>query len=123
MKRAAIAALAIVVAVGAAALALRQPQSEVLTPIVAHLFADPDAFAGKTVSIYGMIVESEARGETFILQDVSQRPLRIVGSPSLTAKVGDQLTVIGTFRVERGSAFVAAQSLIPTRVLGGGGCC
>lgn len=92
-------------------------------PIIAQLFDDPSAFSGRRISIYGLVVKSRRSGREFMLQDVSQRPLKVVGSGQLKAAVGDQLTVIGVFRVGRRSPYLAAESLIQTRVIGGGGCC
>ena len=93
------------------------------TPIIAELFAEPGAFAGKSIAIYGLVVEADRSRTRFVLQDVSQHPLTIVGNERLKAKVGDQLTVIGTLRVRGKQIYVVARALLPTRVLGGGGCC
>lgn len=92
-------------------------------PIIAELFAKPKAFAGRRIAIYGLVIESNPTGTEFLLQDVSQRPLKIVGGKRLKAGAGDQLTVIGTFHASARSPYVAAELLIPTRVIGGGGCC
>jgi hypothetical protein len=99
------------------------PDQDSLTPIIAQVVAEPEAFAGKLVSIYGLVIESQASGREFMLQDVSQQPLKVVGSEKLVAAVGDQLTVIGIFKWDGRSPYVAASMLIPTRVFGGGGCC
>jgi hypothetical protein len=100
-----------------------EPDRKSLTPIIAQVVAEPEAFAGKLVSIYGLVIESQASGREFMLQDVSQQPLKVVGSEKLMAAVGDQLTVIGIFKWDGRSPYVAASMLIPTRVFGGGGCC
>lgn len=116
-----IAALA--VAVGAAALALPgyfrdgEP-GPVARPIIAQLYAHPDKFIGLKVEVYGLVVQSEAKGE-FFLQDVSQRPLRVLGD----AAVGDQLTALGSLRADGQTIYLKADQLIPTKVTGGGGCC
>ena len=68
------------------------------------------------------MIESDASGAVFMLQDVSLRPLKVVGSEHL-ASVGDQVTVIGTFQADHDPPYLAASALIPTRVLAGGGCC
>jgi hypothetical protein len=94
-----------------------------LTPIIAELFAEPAAFAGKSITIYGLVIEANSSRTRFLLQDVSQRPLTIVGNERLKAEVGDQLTVIGTLRVRGKEIYVVARALVATRVLGGGGCC
>jgi len=92
-------------------------------PIIAELFATPKAFAGRRIAIYGLVIESNLTGTEFLLQDVSQRPLKIVGGKRLKAAAGDQLTVVGTFHAFARSPYLAAELLIPTLVIGGGGCC
>ena len=94
-----------------------------LTPIIAELFAAPAAFAGKPIEIYGLVVKADRMRTKFLLQDVSQHPLTIVGNKKLRAKVGDQLIVRGTLHVSGKEVYIAADSLIATKVLGGGGCC
>ena len=92
-------------------------------PIIAELFAKPKAFAGRRIAIYGLVIESNPAGTEFLLQDVSQRPLKIIGSKRLKAAAGDQLTVIGIFNRHASLPFLVAKELIPTIVIGGGGCC
>ncbi|HTZ35193.1 MAG TPA: hypothetical protein VMB84_04150 [Stellaceae bacterium] len=93
------------------------------TPIIAELYATPAAFVGKSVRIYGLVIDADpSRGE-FVLQDVSQHPLRIVGNRKLKAAPGDQLIVIGRLRMAGNQPYLAAQAVLPTQVLGGGGCC
>jgi hypothetical protein len=93
------------------------------TPIIAELYADPAVFVGKSVMIYGLVVEISPSRTEFFLQDVSQHPLRIVGNKRLTAKIGDQLVVVGRLRIAGQQPYLAADSVTATRVLGGGGCC
>jgi hypothetical protein len=92
-------------------------------PIIAELFAQPKAFAGRRIAIYGLVIESNPTGTEFLLQDVSQRPLKIVGGERLKAVAGEQLTVVGTFYAHASSPYLVAKLLIPTVVIGGGGCC
>jgi hypothetical protein len=106
----------------ASAQAAQRDQSEP-TPIIAELLARPSAFAGKSITIYGLVIEANRSQTRFMLQDVSQQPLAIVGNERLKAKVGDQLIVTGTVRVVGKEVHVIARSLVATRVLGGGGCC
>jgi hypothetical protein len=94
-----------------------------LKPIIAELYATPQDFAGRVVAVYGVVVESSPTGAEFLLQDVSQRPLKVIGSARLTATVGDQVTIIGRFNSDSRSPYLTALVLAPTRVLGGGGCC
>jgi hypothetical protein len=92
-------------------------------PIIAELFAKPDAFAGRRVAVYGLVIASSRSGSEFLLLDVSQRPLKVVAPKNVKASVGDQLTAVGTFQSRANASYLAATSLIPTRVTGGGGCC
>ena len=97
--------------------------TKISRPIIAELFAKPKAYAGRRVEIYGLVIESNLTGTEFLLQDVSQRPLKIIGTKRLKAAAGDQLTVIGTIRRHAGFPYLVAKQLIPTVVIGGGGCC
>jgi hypothetical protein len=93
-----------------------------LRPIISHLFAMPSAFAGRLVAVYGLVVEAPSVGE-FLLQDVSQRPLRIIVAGRRRAKPGEQLTIVGVLHTDARGPYIAALKVIPTRVTGGGGCC
>src|SRR5262245_23434325 len=96
--------------------------SAVAHQIIAQLYDDPGRYANRTVTIYGLVIEAKTRS-TFMLQDVSQHPLRIVGSENLKAAVGDQLIVIGVLHTDSEGPYLSAQELIATRVVAGGGCC
>jgi hypothetical protein len=123
--RKAIRISALVAAVAAALAARAQiadaPPAEAY-PIIAELCADPARFDGRSVTIYGLVIETFPNS-VFMLQDVSQRPLKIVASEKLKAAVGDQLIVVGSFHSAPGGPHLSARSLIPTQVLAGGGCC
>lgn len=124
MRKAAAAALATAVLVGMAnAQHAKGADEEVLTPIIAQLHAEPEAYTGRPISIYGLVVDAAAGGTVFMLQDVSQHPFRIVGSAMMKASAGDQLTIVGMLRRDADGPYLAATLIIPTRVLGGGGCC
>jgi hypothetical protein len=69
------------------------------------------------------VIEANAARTKFMLQDVSQQPLAIIGNGRLKAKAGDQVIVTGTVHVRGKDVFVLARALMATRVLGGGGCC
>ena len=97
------------------------PQADAY-PIIAQLFADPVRYEGRQVMIYGLVIESDS-DSTFLLQDVSQRPLKILGSETLKAAVGDQLIVVGSFHSASDGPYLSATALIPTQVVAGGGCC
>lgn len=116
-------ALVLLAAVGAARSDGDGEREQESRPIIAELYAAPRDFAGRRIVIYGLVIESSASGAEFMLQDVSQHPLRIVGGTALTAAVGDQVMVIGTFRDGPGAPYVSAAALVATKVLGGGGCC
>jgi hypothetical protein len=121
----AVALVGIVLAalVNSPATPMAEPARALPTPIIAELYAAPAAFADKSVRIYGLVIEANASGTEFLLQDVSQHPLRIVGGRKLKAKPGDQLIVIGRLRIVGAEPYLAAEAVLPTRVLGGGGCC
>ena len=125
VKRLAAIALQFALALAPATAPTHAAQSDQssLTPIIAELFAQPSAFAGKSITIYGLVVEADRSRTRFMLQDVSQQPLRIIGNEQLKAKIGDQLIVIGTLRVSGKEIYVVARALMATHVLGGGGCC
>jgi len=91
-------------------------------PIIAQLYDDPGKYANRTIMIYGLVIEAKPRS-TFMLQDVSQHPLRVVGSENLKAAVGDQLIVIGVLHTDSEGPYLSARELIATRVVAGGGCC
>jgi hypothetical protein len=95
----------------------------VMTPIIAQLYADPEVYAGRSISIYGLVIEATSEGWVFMLQDVSFRPLKIVGGALARAAPGDQVTVVGRLRQDAGEPYLAATLVIPTRVTAGGGCC
>lgn len=92
-------------------------------PIIAGLLSVPGEYDGQRVVIYGLVIEAAADGREFLLQDVSQMPLRIVGGQHLRAAAGDELLITGTFVRSEGSPYLQAEALLPTKVLGGGGCC
>ena len=96
------------------------PQADAY-PIIAELFADPARYEGRQVMIYGLVIEAVSNS-TFLLQDVSQRPLKILGSDKLKAAVGDQLIVVGSFHSAFDGPYLSATALIPTQVVAGGGC-
>jgi hypothetical protein len=91
-------------------------------PIIAQLYNNPGQFADRSITIYGLVVE-KGPDSTFLLQDVSQRPLKIVGNDEFKVAVGDQLIVIGFFYASPDGPYLAANALIPTKVVAGGGCC
>jgi hypothetical protein len=127
MRQAAVAVLIVVTLFALAGDAAQSDGADVrehaLRPIIAQLYAAPRDFSGRRVAIYGLVVESAPSGTEFMLQDVSQHPLKIVGQAGLTAAVGDQVMVVGIFHDDPRAPYLAAAALIPTRVLAGGGCC
>jgi hypothetical protein len=125
VKQASALVLAAVLALapGAASAQSARASETKLTPIIAELLAQPSAFAGKSVTIYGLVIGANAACTKFMLQDVSHQPLAIIGNERLKAKAGDQVIVTGTVHVRGKDVFVIARALMATRVLGGGGCC
>src|SRR5262249_14665887 len=91
-------------------------------PIIAQLYSDPGRYTDRSITIYGLVVE-KGPNSTFLLQDVSQRPLKIVVNDESRTAVGDQLIVIGFFHADPDGPYVTAKALIPTQVVAGGGCC
>jgi hypothetical protein len=91
-------------------------------PIIAELYDNPARYAGRSVMIYGLVIEA-GPGSTFLLQDVSQHPLRVIVGEKVKAAVGDQLLVFGFFHAEGKEPYFSAKALIPTQVVAGGGCC
>jgi hypothetical protein len=92
-------------------------------PIIAQIYAEPEVYERRRVSIYGLVVDATSDGTIFMLQDVSQRPLRVVGGPMMKASAGDQVTIVGTLRIDAEGPYLAATLIVPTQVLAGGGCC
>ena len=93
------------------------------TPIIAELVGAPDNFIGRRILVYGLVVESPEAGSRFLLQDVSQVPLRIVGPEGSRIPRGSQLMVLGKLRRNGGELEIAAERLTPAQVVAGGGCC
>ena len=122
MKSAAIVTVASAVFLSHASVAAELKRDDATRPIIAQLLSNPRAYANKPVTIYGLVIEKET-DTVFILQDVSQRPLKVVGTHGVKAAVGDQITIRGVLSKNRNGFYFTARSLTPTRVLGGGGCC
>jgi|TARA_B100000315_G_scaffold117292_1_gene107531 hypothetical protein len=93
-------------------------------PIIAHLYDDPKGYSGRSLTIYGLVIEATKIGNEFILQDVSQMPLRIVRKDFIfPAVVGDQMLLQGVFFANNGDPYFEARKITYTKVVGGGGCC
>lgn len=108
----------------AAGLSFANPvRGEVDKPIIAHLLAAQEVYNGRTVTIYGLVIETEQAGRVFLLQDVSQMPLRIVRADGTATAVGDQVLVEGVFESGPNGPQLSAHKIKQTKVLGGGGCC
>jgi hypothetical protein len=98
-------------------------RAEVDKPIIALLYDDMARYDGRSVTIYGLVIETAKLGREFLLQDVSQMPLRIVRTEGFPAFVGDQMLVQGVFVANDGNPYLEARKITYTKVLGGGGCC
>ena len=92
-------------------------------PIISLLFGDSEAYDGRSVVIYGLVIETVGMGKVFKLQDVSQMPLRIIRADGLPTMVGDEMLVHGVFVRNGGDPYLEASRITATTVLGGGGCC
>jgi len=92
-------------------------------PIIAQLIADAGGYNGRSVTIYGLVIEVTRGGQEFLLQDVSQMPLKIVRTDSMPMSVHDQVVVEGVFFANRGDPYLKARKITYEQVLGGGGCC
>jgi hypothetical protein len=114
--------IAAVVFLNQISIAAEVKRDDATRPIIAQMLSNPGAYANKPVTIYGLVIEKET-DSIFILQDVSQRPLKVVGTHGVKASVGDQITIRGVLSKNSNGLYFTARSLTPTRVLGGGGCC
>jgi len=92
-------------------------------PIVAQLIADAGGYNGRSVTIYGLVIKVTGAGQEFLLQDVSQMPLKIMRTDGMPTSVNDQVLVEGVFFANRGDPYLKARKITYTQVLGGGGCC
>lgn len=101
----------------------RTAAAEENKPIIAHLVGDAEAYDGRSVVIYGLVIETVGMGRVFMLQDVSQIPLRIIRTDGLPTMVGDQVLVHGVFVRNGDDPYLEASKITATTVLGGGGCC
>ena len=92
-------------------------------PIISELFWDAEGFHGRKVVVYGLVIETADAGRVFMLQDVSQMPLRVEVTDGTTVWNGEQLLVEGMVVQSDGEPTLKATRIVPTKVLGGGGCC
>ena len=92
-------------------------------PIIAELFSDAEGYHGRRVVVYGLVIATAEAGRAFTLQDVSQMPLRVVVTDGATVWLGDQVLVEGVVALSDGEVFLRSTRIVPTKVLGGGGCC
>ncbi|RTL55235.1 MAG: hypothetical protein EKK40_00365 [Bradyrhizobiaceae bacterium] len=97
--------------------------TDLLRPIIAQIVSQPEEFKGQKIELYGLVVGSNAAEKTFMLQDVSQRPLLIDGHSLPPIKTGDQVEVAGFVRHVGQEISLVAKSVKRVKVLGGGGCC
>lgn len=92
-------------------------------PIIAGVVAEPQRYLGRRIELYGLVVQVQAEGTRFYIQDVSQRPMLIVAPQGLSVGLYEQYIVTGVLRRIEGELGIAAEQLTPTRVTAGGGCC
>ena len=122
MKKVTLDIIAVVVLLNQGSFAAGLKRDDATRPIIAQMLSDPGAYVNKPVTIYGLVIETESPS-VFILQDVSQRPLKVIGTHRVKAAIGDQITIRGVLAKNRNGPYFRARSLTHTRVLGGGGCC
>ncbi len=120
MRHLALTIIALTLALGTAP---PMAEAEADKPIIAQLVAGAGEYDGRSVTIYGLVVETAEGGREFMLQDVSQIPLKIVRTDGMPSAVGDQILVHGVFVANRGDPYLEARKITYTQVLGGGGCC
>ena len=84
MKGAAIVTLAVATFLGHTSVAAELTRDDATRPIIAQMLNDPGAYANKTVTIYGLVIQKKSNS-VFILQDVSQQPLKVVGTHGVKA--------------------------------------
>jgi hypothetical protein len=92
-------------------------------PIVAELYANPDAFIGAHIIIYGLVIQSDIGTRSFMLQDVSQHPLRIDAHDLPPIAAGEQVQLEGILERSANNLVFHAEELKRVKVLAGGGCC
>lgn len=97
--------------------------SEADKPIIAHLLASPSTYKGRIITIYGLVIETEQAGGIFMLQDVSQMPLKIVRADGKGTALYDQVLAKGVFEIGPDGPRFNALNVEKAKVLGGGGCC
>jgi len=118
--------VALAVAIASAMLgdaAAKSPKLAAPRPIIAQIVAEPEKYAGRQIEIYGLVVESDTAAHTFMLQDVSQRPLLIDGKKLTPVVTGDQVELAGILRMNGKDLKLVASGLKHVKVIAGGGCC
>ena len=108
MKKLTPVTIAVVVFLSLASLAAELTRDDATRPIIAQMLSDPGAYANKPVTIYGLVIET-IPNSVFILQDVSQRPLKVVGTRGVKAAVGDQITMRGVLSKNRNGLYFTAR--------------
>jgi hypothetical protein len=120
MYAAALTILAFAIFADAAA---KPPKPAALRPIIAQMVAEPEKYIGHQIEIYGLVVESDTAAHTFMLQDVSQRPLLIDGKKLAPVVAGDQVELSGILHTKGKDLLLVASGLKHVKVIAGGGCC
>lgn len=92
-------------------------------PIVAELVANPDAYVDSRIEIYGLVIESNIAARSFLLQDVSQRPLLVDAHRLPPVAEGDQVQIEGVLRRTPKGLVLVGDTFKRVKVLAGGGCC
>jgi hypothetical protein len=115
--------VALAIAVASAGAVAKSPRPAVLRPIIAQIVAEPEKYVDRQIEIYGLVVEADTAAHTFMLQDVSQRPLLIDGKKLVPVVTGDQVELAGILRMNGKDLELVASGLKRVKVIAGGGCC
>jgi hypothetical protein len=91
-------------------------------PIAAELFADPAKYVGTRIEIYGLVIEADKMQRSFLLQDVSQRPLTVDAWRLPPIVAGDQVEIEGVLTQTAGGLVLVGTGVKRVQVVGGGGC-
>jgi hypothetical protein len=92
-------------------------------PIAAQLFADPAKYVGMRIEIYGLVIEADNAQRSFLLQDVSQRPLTVDAWRLPPIVAGDQVEIEGVLTQTAAGLVLVGTGVKHVQVVGGGGCC
>jgi len=91
--------------------------------IVAQSVADPGTYVGARIEIYGLVIQSDLTARELLLEDVSQRPLRVDTHNLSPIGTGDQVEIQGVVQQDADGLVLIGESFKRVQVVAGGGCC